>query len=73
MNSFYYYTPVDRKVLSESIEDGRLINQIQLTFVESWPEQIDRKSLYWKTLTNAFSIVGTIMGIKYATQEGGKK
>jgi PAS domain S-box-containing protein len=24
-------------------------------------------------LTNAFSIVGTIMGIKYATQEGGKK
>jgi len=27
--------PVDRKVLLESIEDGRLINQIQLTFVES--------------------------------------
>ena len=27
--------PVDRKVLEESIEDGRLINQIQLTFVES--------------------------------------
>ena len=25
--------PVDRKVLLESIEDGRLINQIQLTFV----------------------------------------
>ena len=24
-------------------------------------------------LTNAFSIVGTIMGIKYATQEGGKQ
>ena len=24
-------------------------------------------------LTNAFSIVGTIMGIKYATQEGGKE
>jgi len=24
-------------------------------------------------LTNVFSIVGTIMGIKYATQEGGKK
>jgi len=24
-------------------------------------------------LTNAFSIVGTIMGIKYATQDGGKK
>jgi predicted membrane protein len=24
-------------------------------------------------LTNAFSIVGTIMGIKYATQESGKK
>jgi hypothetical protein len=23
-------------------------------------------------LTNAFSIVGTIMGIKYATKEGGK-
>jgi len=31
--------PVDRKVLEESIEDGRLINQIQLTFS-------DRKSLY---------------------------
>lgn len=31
--------PVDRKVLLESIEDGRLINQIQLTFS-------DRKSLY---------------------------
>jgi hypothetical protein len=24
-------------------------------------------------LTNAFSIVGTIMGIKYATQDGGNK
>jgi hypothetical protein len=24
-------------------------------------------------LTNAFSIVGTIMGIKYATQDGTKK
>jgi hypothetical protein len=24
-------------------------------------------------LTNAFSIVGTIMGIKYATQDGGKE
>jgi hypothetical protein len=24
-------------------------------------------------LTNAFSIVGTIMGIKYATQDGSKK
>jgi hypothetical protein len=24
-------------------------------------------------LTNAFSIVGTIMGIKYATQEGSKE
>jgi len=34
--------PVDRKVLEESIEDGRLINQIQLTFS-------DRKSLYLKT------------------------
>jgi len=31
--------PVDRKVLLESIEDGRLINQIQLTFS-------DRRSLY---------------------------
>jgi hypothetical protein len=31
--------PVDRKILEESIEDGRLINQIQLTFS-------DRKSLY---------------------------
>lgn len=31
--------PVDRKVLLESIEDGRLIKQIQLTFS-------DRKSLY---------------------------
>ena len=31
--------PVDRKVLLESIEDGRLINQIQLTFS-------DRRSIY---------------------------
>jgi hypothetical protein len=31
--------PVDRKVLLESIADGRLINQIQLTFS-------DRRSIY---------------------------
>jgi hypothetical protein len=31
--------PVDRKVLLESIEDGRLINQIQLTFS-------DRRNIY---------------------------
>jgi hypothetical protein len=30
-------------------------------------------NMFGVLLTNAFSIVGTIMGIKYATQEGGKE